>query len=69
MFGKKKTPVAAPAEGGAEARAQARRKKATRLPKGVKQLIGYDAMLRNGPPAWATDGGAPPSSSRTSTTS
>ena len=48
MFGKKKTPVAAPAEGGAEARAQARRKKAARLPKGVKQLIGYDAMLRNG---------------------
>ena len=48
MFGKKKTPVVAPAEGGAEARAKARRKKATRLPKGVKQLIGYDAMLRNG---------------------
>lgn len=48
MFGKKKLPVAAPAEGGAEARAKARRKKATRLPKGVKQLIGYDAMLRNG---------------------
>lgn len=48
MFGKKKAPVAAPAEGGAEARAKARRKKATRLPKGVKQLIGYDAMLRNG---------------------
>ena len=47
MFGKKK-PQAAPAEGGAEARAKARRKKATRLPKGVKQLIGYDAMLRNG---------------------
>ena len=42
MFGKKKLPVAAPAEGGAEARAKARRKKATRLPKGVKQLIGCD---------------------------
>lgn len=35
MFGKKK-PQAAPAEGGAEAGAKARRKKATRLPKGVK---------------------------------
>ena len=67
MFGKKKTPVAAPAEGGAEARAKARRKKATRLPKGVKQLIGYDAMLRNG--TASLGGGAPPSSSRTSTTS
>lgn len=47
MFGKKK-PQVAPAEDGAEARAKARRKKVTRLPKGVKQLIGYDAMLRNG---------------------
>lgn len=47
MFGKKK-PQVAPAEDDAEARAKARRKKATRLPKGVKQLIGYDAMLRNG---------------------
>lgn len=44
MFGKKKTrdPAAA------EARAKERRRKATHLPKGVKQLIGYDAMLRNG---------------------
>lgn len=43
-FGKKKTrdPAAA------EARAKERRRKATHLPKGVKQLIGYDAMLRNG---------------------
>lgn len=43
-FGKKKTrdPAAA------EARAREHRKKATHLPKGVKQLIGYDAMLRNG---------------------
>ena len=47
MFGKKK-PQVAPDEDDAEARAKARRKKATRLPKGVKQLIGYDAMLRNG---------------------
>lgn len=47
MFGKKKPPVA-PDEDDAEARTKARRKKATRLPKGVKQLIGYDAMLRNG---------------------
>jgi len=44
LFGKKKTrdPAAA------EARAKERRRKATHLPKGVKQLIGYDAMLRNG---------------------
>lgn len=44
MFGKKKTrdPAAA------EARTRERRKKATHLPKGVKQLIGYDAMLRSG---------------------
>lgn len=43
-FGKKKNrdPAAA------EARAREHRKKATRLPKSVKQLIGYDAMLRNG---------------------
>lgn len=43
MFGKKKTrdPAAA------EARTRERRKKATHLPKGVKQLIGYDAMLRS----------------------
>lgn len=43
-FGKKNTrdPAAA------EARAREHRKKATRLPKSVKQLIGYDAMLRNG---------------------
>lgn len=47
MFGKKK-PQVAPDEDDAEARAKARRKKVTRLPKGVKQLIGYDAMLRNG---------------------
>lgn len=46
MFGKK-DPVASD-EGGAEAGMKARRKQATRLPKGVKQLIGYDAMLRNG---------------------
>mgnify|MGYP000618176480 CR=1 FL=1 len=67
MFGKKK-PQVAPDEDDAEARAKARRKKATRLPKGVKQLIGYDAMLRNGIASLATTGGAPPSSSRTSTT-
>lgn len=48
MFGKKKPPVVAPDEGGAEAGTKARSKQATRLPKGVKQLIGYDAMLRNG---------------------
>ena len=44
MFGKKKTrdPAAA------EAKAKERRRMATHLPKSVKQLIGYDAMLRNG---------------------
>ena len=56
MFGKKKTSVVAPAEGGAEARAKARRKKATRLPKGVKQLIGYDAMTAQRGSASLDDG-------------
>ena len=44
MFGKKNNQ----ADAKADAKAKARRRKAVKLPSSVKQLIGYDAMLRNG---------------------